>query len=141
MKYFMKISRKNGSSAVEFAMVLPVFLLLLFSIIEYGWYLTNQVVLSNAVASGARAAIRARNWEPYNESPGKFARQAIKEAFWVRLLNDQEIDEPEIIPGDENGPKRIVVTISSLPYKSITGYIAAPLIPDYLAARSVMVFP
>ena len=51
--------RQKGVSCIEFAMVLPVLLLILFAIMEYGWLMVHQIVLINAVSTGARAAIRA----------------------------------------------------------------------------------
>jgi len=47
--------RTRGQSLVEFALVLPFFVLLLFGIIDMGRY----VYTSNALASGAREAARA----------------------------------------------------------------------------------
>jgi hypothetical protein len=49
----------RGAAAVEFALVLPVLLLLLFGIIEYGIYFSDQISTRHGAASGARmAAIR-----------------------------------------------------------------------------------
>ncbi|MFZ5848113.1 MAG: TadE/TadG family type IV pilus assembly protein [Actinomycetota bacterium] len=44
----------EGAVAVEFALVLPVLLLLVFGIIGYGLVLAQQAAISNAVRSGAR---------------------------------------------------------------------------------------
>lgn len=46
----------NGASAVEFALVLPLLVLLLFGIISYGVMLSFRQSLSQAAAEGARAA-------------------------------------------------------------------------------------
>jgi Flp pilus assembly protein TadG len=45
---------EDGASAVEFALLLPVISLLLFSMIAFGTTLYNYEVLAGAVASGAR---------------------------------------------------------------------------------------
>jgi hypothetical protein len=42
---------------VEFALVAPIFFLLLFSIIEFGRYVYNVEILNNAAREGARYAI------------------------------------------------------------------------------------
>jgi Flp pilus assembly protein TadG len=49
--------RERGAAAVEFIFVLPVYLLLLVGIIEFGhlWYLRHA--LTNASREGARAAV------------------------------------------------------------------------------------
>jgi Flp pilus assembly pilin Flp len=46
----------NGAAAVEFALVLPLLVLLLFGIISYGVMLSFRQSLSQAAAEGARAA-------------------------------------------------------------------------------------
>jgi Flp pilus assembly protein TadG len=54
------INRKNperGAVVVEFALVLPLLMLLLMGIIEFGLLFYNQQVLTNASREGARAGI------------------------------------------------------------------------------------
>jgi Flp pilus assembly protein TadG len=48
---------QKGAAAVEFAIILPVFVLLLFGMIEWGILLFNQQVITNASREGARAGI------------------------------------------------------------------------------------
>lgn len=50
---------QKGAAAVEFAIILPVFVLLLFGMIEWGLLLFNQQVITNASREGARAGIVA----------------------------------------------------------------------------------
>lgn len=47
---------ERGAAAVEFALVLPILLLLLFGIIAYGYMLSFRGSMSQAAAEGARAA-------------------------------------------------------------------------------------
>lgn len=47
----------RGASMVEFALVLPVLLLILFGIIEFGIIIYNQQVITNASREGARFGI------------------------------------------------------------------------------------
>jgi hypothetical protein len=46
-----------GQALVEFALVAPIFFLVLFSIIEFGRYVYNVEILNNAAREGARYAI------------------------------------------------------------------------------------
>lgn len=48
--------QERGAAAVEFAIVVPLLLLLLFGIISYGMMLSFRQSLSQAAAEGARAA-------------------------------------------------------------------------------------
>ena len=53
-------SRKGeeGSTAVEFVVILPVFLLLIFSLIDFGRYFYTRVVITNASIEVASAVTR-----------------------------------------------------------------------------------
>jgi Flp pilus assembly protein TadG len=55
--------RRNGSTAVEFAMVCPVVLLLLFGIIDYCRLLMTKQVAENAAREGARYALARTDTE------------------------------------------------------------------------------
>ena len=53
----MRAEGQKGVSAVEFAMLLPLLILLLLGSVEIGLLLYNQQVLTNASREGARAGI------------------------------------------------------------------------------------
>ena len=59
MKNKTIIRNQNGGAAVEFAIILPLFIFLLFGIIEGGLLLYNQHIITNASREGARAGIIA----------------------------------------------------------------------------------
>jgi len=54
--HYLKIGQKGGA-AVEFAIVLPFLVLLVFGAIEFGVLFYNKQVITNASREGARAAI------------------------------------------------------------------------------------
>lgn len=49
--------RQSGTALVEFAIVLPLLLLLLFGIVEFGLILYDKAVITNATREAARAGI------------------------------------------------------------------------------------
>ena len=59
VKRMFRSYRKNrrGAAVVEFAMVVPVFVLLVFGMIEFGRAVMVQQVLVNATREGARQAV------------------------------------------------------------------------------------
>ena len=57
MRIYKQISNANGAAAVEFAIVVPLLLLLLFGIIEFSLLLYNKAMLTNASREGARFGI------------------------------------------------------------------------------------
>lgn len=52
-----KQKREDGQAMVEFALILPIFLLILCGIIDFGWLFYNQLSLNNACREGARYAV------------------------------------------------------------------------------------
>jgi Flp pilus assembly protein TadG len=48
-------SSRRGSQAVEFALVLPVLVLMIGGIVDYGWYFTQSLTVVAAARDGARA--------------------------------------------------------------------------------------
>src|SRR5882757_936386 len=56
---FCRTCRRNrrGAAAVEFAIVAPVFFLLVFGMVEYGRMIMVQQVITNAAREGARVGV------------------------------------------------------------------------------------
>lgn len=76
----LKPHAASGAVAVEFAVVLPLFLIFVFGIIEFGMALYNKQVLTNASREGARAGIIARAPRPTPEEIAKVVRQYLGKA-------------------------------------------------------------
>jgi Flp pilus assembly protein TadG len=51
-----RTAQDRGSVAVEFALVMPVLLLIVFGIIDFGRAINAQIVLTGAAGAGVRAA-------------------------------------------------------------------------------------
>lgn len=68
---------ERGAAAVEFALVAPLLLLLLFGIISYGYMLSFRQAISQGAAEGARAAAVA----PPGSDYGAVATAAVTEAL------------------------------------------------------------
>jgi Flp pilus assembly protein TadG len=60
----MYLKREEGAAAVEFALLLPLLMMILFGIIEFGLVLYNQEVITNASREGARFGIVIGNPRP-----------------------------------------------------------------------------
>ena len=57
MRYIRKIWEQEGAAATEFAIVLPLLLVLVFGIIEFSILLYDKAMITNASREGARAGI------------------------------------------------------------------------------------
>ncbi|MEK7710261.1 MAG: TadE family protein [Planctomycetota bacterium] len=58
-------ARARAAAVVEFAVVLPLLLTILFGIIEYGWVFMVRQTLQTAAREGARLAVLQTSAEPY----------------------------------------------------------------------------
>jgi hypothetical protein len=52
---------QSGAAAVEFALVLPVFLAVIFGMIDFGWYYYQRYTLAAAVRDGVRFGVTIAN--------------------------------------------------------------------------------
>jgi Flp pilus assembly protein TadG len=59
---------QRGASAVELALLLPLLLAITFGLIEFGLFMYNQQVLTNAAREGARLGILQRDTSRYSST-------------------------------------------------------------------------
>lgn len=52
-----KLRGEEGQAMLEFALVLPIFLLILCGILDFGWLYYNELALNNICREGARYAV------------------------------------------------------------------------------------
>ena len=137
---------ERGATAVEFALVLPLLLAFFFGIFEYGWLMTQQILLGHAVSEGARAAVRMPDGASESELAAA-ARDAAKDAFRpIGTLADGDIDV-EIKPEEDpfalgySVPRRVSVAVPSFSYKPLVGFLPDAAVPDTITADVVFIFP
>jgi len=59
-------ARARGAAVVEFAVILPLLLTVLFGIMEYGWVFMVRQTLQSAAREGCRVAVLQTTDEPYS---------------------------------------------------------------------------
>lgn len=90
-----KVNEK-GQSLVEFALLLPILLLILMGIIQFGIIFNGQVTVTSAAREGARLAVVGADDEQ--------VKDRVEEAAVALLLNIDRDDDIEInraVDGDE----------------------------------------
>ena len=94
----------------EFALVLPVFALLLFGIIQFGITFNNYLALTDAVRAGARTAAVSR----HAASPAGVAEERVRAA--AANLDQDKLDvDVDADPGWEPGAE--VTVTATYPYE------------------------
>ena len=113
---------ERGAAAVEFALVLPILLLLVFGVIAYGYMLSFRGSLSQAAAEGAREAAVNVNAANREDAAMEAVDEALR-AYGVDCSDSAMTCDYELLSG-EDGCATTCVRIS-LEY----AYEDKPLIP------------
>ncbi len=111
--------RARAAAVVEFAVVLPLLLTILFGIIEYGWIFMVRQTLQQAAREGARLGILQTS------VPGD-VHARVDEVMGAAGLAGHTTNYTEAIPGT-NPTETVVVAI---PYASVS------LLGDFFGGRS-----
>ncbi|WP_434993339.1 TadE family protein [Arthrobacter sp. Ld5] len=74
------MKKENGAAAVEMALVLPILILLLFGIMEFGRAFNTQVTLTNAARESVRVIAISKD-EPRSKSSAVNAAGALRPAL------------------------------------------------------------
>jgi Flp pilus assembly protein TadG len=113
--------RERGAAAVEFALVLPVLLLLVLGAIDWGWYFYLREVVTNAAREGARVGSVHQDGQAaattYLTNLGLTRGGAVSNVVTV------------------NGIDTVLVTVT-YPAGSLTGFI--PVVPATITAQAQM---
>ena len=126
-----KKSKELGAVAVEFALILPVFLALILGVVEFGRAFSIQV----SMAEGAREA--ARYTAIHYKEPGSLAA-AKQKAIDAAPIADLEPGEITI---STCGPDKDAVVSITVNRAYLTGLpTLAPFLPDFMSisAKGVM---
>ncbi|MDL1986177.1 MAG: pilus assembly protein [Deltaproteobacteria bacterium] len=97
---------QKGATAVEFAIVLFLLLTLIFGIVEWGLFMFNRQVITNAAREGARAGIIARpvrlsNVDISDVVVGYAENHLVTFGDDVLTADDVDIDPIDDNPSDE----------------------------------------
>ena len=117
---------QKGSVLVEFALILPLFLTLLFGVVTFSLALYNKTVLTMATREGARAgamyvATAAANIAAANTAAANTATNTTKAACQNKLISFGSSITPSVT-SSVDGNKMIVVNASI----SFTGLYISP---------------
>ncbi|GJL56067.1 MAG: hypothetical protein NPIRA02_31990 [Nitrospirales bacterium] len=82
----------KGSTALEFSLVLPLFLLVVMAVIEFGWFFVHQHTLQYATREGMRVGLLGVTLK--DEDDNTLSR----EASIVKAIQDQTFSIMELDP-------------------------------------------
>lgn len=103
MKIIRFIKSEKGASVVEFAIILPILVMLVFGIFEFGVAYSKYIALTHAAREGARLAAVG-----LDKDPGFDLEQAIRERAPSVEIETITVENPE---GSDIGDP-VVVTVT-----------------------------
>lgn len=132
---FGPILEEDGAATIEFALIAPVFLMTLFSMIGYGVYLGAAHSVQQVSADAARAAVAGLT---------QAERQSLAEDYIATsMMNHPFVDADRFeiaVADDTTNPRQFTVTVtydsSHLPIWSLLSYpLPDPQIRGYATIR------
>lgn len=110
MKLVHIIKKENGQAMVEFALVLPILLLFIGGIIDFGWVYYNQLSANNASREAARYIAIHYYFDHMNETSAEAKAMEIIDDY--TSLSDINIETIAPQSDDVNGGEKIKVKFS-----------------------------
>lgn len=104
----MKVNSEKGQDIVEFALILPLLLVLVIGIIYTGFLFADYLTLSNMARSSAREASMSTTTDNYSDIQEAYVKQAAtSQRMYEVKSKDYQIDNVQ----NENGSKDVRVRI------------------------------
>ena len=138
---FHKWRNDHGGTLVEFAIVLPLLLILVFGIIEFSIILHNKSILTNATREGARAGV-SYDFETSSFPDKDFVKTVVVDYCKNRLIPNNNQITKENVDYDEvlSDPHRLIIKIKNFNHSFLTFNFLSLENPIPLRAETVMVF-
>ena len=113
---------RRGSSAIEFALILPVIMVIMAGILEYGWYLFQLSSVVHAVRDGTRIGVTV----PIEEGPEAIAAahaRSVLEGLGVPCSGGSCVVEATLQPAGDVTVMRLDIEV---PYEPVVGLLPHP---------------
>jgi Flp pilus assembly protein TadG len=132
----LRLRDERGVAAVEFALILPVLVLLLMAILDWGYYFYMAETVVNAAREGARVGV-IQSTESAAETQAEATATAYLAAAGIDVgasPNQATVDSTQPAVGSPN----MTVTVAVPAFESLTGFLEPPLIPTGITYASTM---
>jgi Flp pilus assembly protein TadG len=136
---------EKGVAAVEFALVLPLFVTMLFAIMDFGWYFFHVLIVTSAAREGTRAAVQSL---PFSGTISQAnintaidqGRVAAETYVKNNVANASVTATVQSITIPSTTVKAFEATVTINPFKPLIGFVPLPNslnpIPKTITAKS-----
>jgi Flp pilus assembly protein TadG len=115
--------RDAGVSAVEFGLVLPVFLIVLLGIIDYGWVFYVKLNITNAAREGARVGVTQDTGGAAKSEAELAARNYLVAANMDATVGTAAINSSDPEASTPSGTVQVDITYNFSP---LVGFVPTP---------------
>ena len=119
--------KRRGAAAIEFALVVPVALVMLYGIAEYSWYMFNFMTVTTAVQEG----VRTGSFVASEDDPAAVATAKVREQLTLYGLHGDTATVTTAMTTDTYGD--VLSVRVQVPYTALVGLIP---VPDTLDQRA-----
>jgi len=134
---------ETGTAILEFALVIPLLLILLFGIIEFGFVLYDKAMITNACREGARRGIVYR-FDPDETAPQHPTDSEIISVITAYLQNhlitfgDPLLQTQITREGDSSGDELTVIITYGYDFLLLPSFLTSMTGSINLAAKTIM---
>jgi Flp pilus assembly protein TadG len=141
------VQNQKGASLVEFAIILPVFIIIIFGIIEFSLLLYNKGIITHAAREGARVGVVydfGLNQEVNNRISESEIRSKVNEYIENKLISFSQtnpvINVNNICPNQTSSGQELTVRVNyTYSFLVLPNFIAALAGGTNLESEAVMV--
>lgn len=131
-----KIARRRGSAATEFALILPVLLMLIFGGIDFGRFAYTSVAVQNGARAGAAYAMMNRFATATKSAWDNAVRAAVEDEMELLAVpggfDTSKLTVTTTSATESDGLSRVEVNVA-YPFSSVVGF---PWVPDSVGMRA-----
>jgi Flp pilus assembly protein TadG len=130
------VRSRRGNQAIEFALVVPLLLILVSGIVDLGQYMFVADGLVNAVSQGGRQGALA---DPDDGEDAAAIATTIANASWAASELPGALTVTAAVSGVE--PDALVVVTGSVPFSGFFGFLTLPATISYTSTVRMMYQP
>ena len=138
MRFSRKIKEQNGAAATEFAIVLPLLVVLVFGIIEFSILLYDKAMITNASREGARAGIVYSYPDRISESEITAVINTYCSTHLI-TFGTGALQPPEIVQSGTSAGDSLIVTVRyRYDFLVLPNFISSLIGGTEIAAQTIM---
>lgn len=127
--------KRGGAAAIEFALCFPIFLAIVFAIMEFGWVFFQQANVVAAVREGLRGGVPLPQEDDCIAATG--ATDIVKASLRRSGYSDSQISAATITQACSGSTPEEALTVTvEMPYTALIGIIPTP---DHIHAEMTMI--